>query len=84
MDIEKIIGEEGSATTFDSVLLVSDEAKTEVGTPFISGAKVEAVIEKQFKDKKVEIQRFKRKTGYRRKKGHRQNMTKVRIKKILL
>ncbi len=84
LDIEKIDGEEGSATTFESVLLVSDGEKTEVGTPLVANAKIEATVTKQFKDKKVEIQRFKRKTGYRRKKGHRQNLTKVLITKIKL
>ncbi|MBI2447981.1 50S ribosomal protein L21 [Candidatus Microgenomates bacterium] len=83
LDVEKITGEEGSTTTFESVLLVADDKKTDVGAPFVSGAKVEAIIEKQFKDKKVEIQRFKRKTGYRRRIGHRQTLTKIKIGKII-
>jgi len=82
LDIEKIDGEDGSKLSLDSVLLISDEADVKIGTPTVDGAKVEAEIVKQFKEKKVVIQKYKKKTGYRRRTGHRQQKTKVKITKI--
>lgn len=82
LDIEKIEGEDGSKLTLDSVLLVSDGEDVKIGTPIVDGARIEAEIVKQFKDKKVVIQKFKRKTGFRRRTGHRQMKTKVKIIKI--
>lgn len=82
LDIEKIFGDEGSKIAFD-VLLVGDGDNTKIGMPLVPGAKVEAQILKQFKGKKVEIMKFKRKTGYRRKRGHRQQYTKIKINKII-
>ena len=69
--------------TFDNVLLLSDGKKTEVGQPYIKGAKVTAeVLNPEFKDKKVIVFKFKRKTGYKVTQGHRQKYTTVRITKI--
>jgi large subunit ribosomal protein L21 len=82
LDIEKIEGEDGSKLSLDNVLLISDGTDVKIGTPIVEGAKIEAEIVKQFKDKKVVIQKFKRKTGYRRRTGHRQMKTKVKITKI--
>lgn len=81
LEIEKISGEKGETVKFDSLLL-SDDTKTEIGTPVLSKAKVAGEIIDQFKDDKVEVMKFKKKTGYRRKKGHRQQLTKVRITTI--
>lgn len=81
LEIEKIEGNEGDAVKLSDVLMVSDEKGTDVGTPIVS-AKVEATITRQFKAAKVEILKFKAKTGYRRKKGHRQQKTEVLITKI--
>jgi large subunit ribosomal protein L21 len=84
LDIEKLAGREGDKVSFDQVLLVADEdgEGVEVGKPFLSGKKVEAKIIKQYKDKKVMVIKFKSKVRYRRKKGHRQNKTMVKIDKI--
>jgi large subunit ribosomal protein L21 len=84
LDIERLIGKEGDKVSFDQVLLTSDEdgKNIEVGKPFLSGKKVEAKIEKQFRDDKVMVIKFKNKTRYRRKKGHRQNKTLIKIGKI--
>ncbi|MDD5341087.1 MAG: 50S ribosomal protein L21 [Patescibacteria group bacterium] len=83
-DIEKLIGKEGDKVSFDQILLIADEdgKSVELGKPFLSGKKVEAKIEKQFKDDKVMVIKFKNKTRYRRKKGHRQNKTLITISKI--
>lgn len=82
LEIEKIPGEEGQKVSFDQVLLFGEGEETKIGTPLVAGVTVEAEIVKQFKADKVEVVKFKRKTGYRRKKGHRQNLTKVKIIKI--
>lgn len=81
-DIEKIEGEKGGKAKLGEVLLVADDKDVKIGDPSIKGAEVEVEIKDQFKDKKVEIIRFKKKTGYKRKKGHRQQLTKVEVKKI--
>ena len=80
--IEKLEVEEGSAVTFDQVLMVGDGEKITVGTPSVDGATVEAKVLKNGKAKKVYVFKMKRKKNYRRKKGHRQPFTKVTIEKI--
>lgn len=80
--IEKFAGEAGEAIQFAEVLAVSDDAGLKVGTPFIGGAVVEAEIVKQGKQKKVIVFKYNAKKGYRRKNGHRQPYTRVRINKI--
>ncbi|GMQ95325.1 MAG: 50S ribosomal protein L21 [Patescibacteria group bacterium] len=83
--IEKLPGDhkEGEKITFDNVLLVSDEKGTTLGTPYIKGAKIEAVFEETGKRKKVIVIRFKAKSRHFVKKGHRQPYTKVKIKGIV-
>lgn len=76
--IEKIAGEAGSEVIFNEVLAI-DEI---VGTPFVSGASVKATIVKQAKDAKVIVFKKKRRQNYRRKNGHRQNITLVKITEL--
>ncbi|WP_067837377.1 50S ribosomal protein L21 [Amphibacillus sediminis] len=79
--VEKLAGEAGDTVTFDKVLFVSgDEVK--VGTPFVEGASVSAKVEKQGRQKKITVYKFKPKKNYHRKQGHRQPYTKVTIEKI--
>lgn len=76
--LEKLVGEEGSTIIFDEVLAVGET----IGAPIVEGASVKATILKQAKDKKVIVFKKKRRHNYRRKKGHRQNITIVKIKDI--
>ena len=76
--IEKIAGEEGSSVVFSEVLAKDDV----VGTPLVSGASVKATIVKQAKADKVIVFKKKRRQKYRRKNGHRQNITIVKIAEI--
>ena len=79
--VEKLGVEAGSTYTFDQVLAVSgDEVK--VGDPLVAGASVEASVIGDGKDKKITVYKYKRKTGYHKKQGHRQLYTKVKIEKI--
>jgi large subunit ribosomal protein L21 len=80
--IEKLAGEAGDAVKFSEVLMVSDDTGTQVGTPTLDGVAVDAEIVKQGKQKKIIVFKYKAKKGFRRKKGHRQPYTRVRINAI--
>ena len=72
----------GSEVTFDNILLISNEGDVKIGKPHIKGASVKAEVIGEAKGKKLVIFRFKRRKGIRRKTGHRQHYTKVRITEI--
>ena len=75
--------DEGSTFETDQVLLVkSGENEYKVGTPFVKDAKVAGIVLNHLKGKKIVVFKKKRRKGYRRKMGHRQNYTKVRITDI--
>lgn len=77
--VERIAGEAGSKITFDKVLAVGEGANLTLGTPLVPGAKVEAEIVEQFRGPKLIVFKMKRRKGYRRTHGHRQELTKVKI-----
>ena len=79
---EKLDVEEGKKVTFDSVVLVSDDKKVEVGAPYVKGVKVEGKVVAHGKGKKIIVYKYKAKKNYRRTQGHRQPYTKVEITKI--
>lgn len=79
--VEKLGAEAGTEVTFDQVLLVGDK-EVKVGTPTVAGASVQATVVAEGKGKKVVVYRYKRKTGYHKKNGHRQPFTQVKIEKI--
>ena len=79
--VEKLGVEAGETYTFDQVLAVSDNG-LKVGTPTVEGATVEASVIENGKAKKVVVYKYKRKTGYHKKNGHRQQYTAVKIEKI--
>ena len=80
--VEKLEANEGEKVVFDQVLLVSDDGKVKVGTPTVKNAKVEATVVKQGKAKKIVVFKYKAKKNERRKQGHRQPYTQVKIEKI--
>lgn len=83
IQVEKLTADPGGEVRFDSVLLVSDEkGDVKIGTPLLSGVTVLAEALEEFKGKKVVVGKFKRRKNYRRKKGHRQAYTSVKIKSI--
>jgi large subunit ribosomal protein L21 len=74
--------ESAKTVTFDRVLVVGGESAT-IGAPYVDGAKVEAeILEREFKGEKIDVIKFKRRKGYRRKQGHRQRYMKVRVTSI--
>ncbi len=81
--IEKIAGEVGDAVTLDKVLMVTNGEQVDVGRPVIEDAAVNARIVEQGKAKKILVFKYKRRKGYRRKQGHRQPFTAIRIDNIV-
>ena len=71
----------GETVTFDQVLAVNN-GELQIGCPTVAGATVTATVEKEGKGKKVIVYKYKRKTGYHKKNGHRQLFTQVKIEKI--
>ncbi len=81
--VEKLNIADGETVKFDKVLLVAEEGKLNVGKPYVDGAVVEGLVEKQDKAKKIIIFKYKAKKDYRKKQGHRQPYTQVKIEKIV-
>ena len=79
--VEKLEANVGDKVTFDKVLVVSD-AETVFGAPYIAGKTVSATVVEQGKAKKIVVYKYKRKSGYHKKNGHRQLYTKVKIDSI--
>ena len=80
--IEKLDAEAGKAVTFDRVLAVINGEATTFGAPTVDGASVTAEVVKNGKAKKIIVFKMKRRKNYRRKQGHRQPYTQVKINKI--
>ena len=76
--VEKLEANEGETVVFDKVLMVNGK----IGNPYVEGAKVSAVVEKQGKAKKIIVFKYKAKKNYHKKQGHRQPFTKVQITTI--
>ncbi len=81
--IEKLGVEDGATVTFDKVLAVAADALT-VGAPYVAGAAVEASVVKSGRGKKIYVLKYKAKKNEKKKIGHRQDYTKVRITKIVV
>ena len=79
--VEKLDVEAGNTYTFDKVLMVGGDNVT-VGNPYVDGVSVEATVDKQGKQKKILVFKYKAKKKYRRKNGHRQPYTKLTVTKI--
>lgn len=82
--VEKLDVEEGTNIDFDKVLLVSNEGDVAAGKPYVDGAKVIASVLEQGKGKKIIVFKYKAKKNYKRKQGHRQPYTKVKIENIVV
>lgn len=80
---QPVIYPEGAKITFDQVLLLDDGSTTKVGAPYVSGAKVSAtVVVPSAKGKKVDVVKYRPKSRYYKKNGHRQPFTEVKIESI--
>jgi large subunit ribosomal protein L21 len=79
LTVEKLIAEAGTVVQFDQVLMVGGEGKSTVGAPLVAGAVVTATVLDQTRGDKIIVFKKKRRKNYRRKKGHRQFETVLRI-----
>ncbi|MBM4313082.1 MAG: 50S ribosomal protein L21 [Deltaproteobacteria bacterium] len=80
--IEKINGDKGDTVVFDQVLMVEKEGEFQIGRPVVAGAKVTGEILALTKAPKLTVFKMKKRKGYRKKTGHRQQLTSLRIKEI--
>ena len=80
--IPRIDLEVGSTLVLDQVLLLKDGETLKIGTPTVAGAKVEAEVVRHARAPKIIVGKFKRRKGYRRRKGHRQDYTEIKIRSI--
>ena len=83
LKLEKLEGEKGAQVELSKVLLVADGEKVKVGTPTVQGAKVVSEIVRQGRGPKIIVFKFKRRKKSRRRTGHRQAQTTVRVKEIV-
>ena len=81
--VEKLNAEPGEMVEIKDVLLIDNGKNPLIGTPFVSGARVEATVVEQMRDRKVIIFKKTRRHNYRRKNGHRQSLTVLKITKII-
>ncbi len=82
VDVDLRDATEKESLVFERVLMVRDDSDTRVGTPTLKGARVVATVLGEVKGKKIVVRKFKRRKNYRRKQGHRQRYTRVRIESI--
>ncbi len=82
IEVEKLEGKEGDVVNIDDVLFVTDGKKATVGTPVVKGAAVKATLIAQKRAPKITVFKKKRRQNYRRKKGHRQQLTVLQITDI--
>jgi len=80
--VEKLPGAVGESIELDQVLLVGGEGETRVGTPLVEGVKIVGTITDQGRAPKITVFKMKRRKGYRRKTGHRQDYTEIRVDSI--
>ncbi len=83
LELEKLDGEVGKSIIFDEVLLIGSGKDIQIGTPYIKNAQVEAKILEQKKGRKVVVFKYRPKKRYRRKRGSRQLLTRIKIEKIV-
>ncbi len=84
LSVEKLTGAKGDEVIFDQVLMVGGDEDTRIGRPTVAGAQVVGEIVNQVKGPKINVFKMKRRKGYKKKTGHRQELTRMRIKKIAI
>jgi large subunit ribosomal protein L21 len=82
IEVDRLHIEEGSKLDLDQVLLVSNDDEVKVGTPTVKGARVQATVLEHFKGRKIIVIKYIPRERYRRKRGHRQQYTRLQIDEI--
>lgn len=80
--VNRLSEEAGASVKFDQVLLIDEDGKVKVGTPVVKGANVDAKVMDHVRGDKVKVFKKKRRKGYQKESGHRQDLSKVLIEKI--
>jgi len=80
--LEKLPGKIGDSISFDKVLMTSDGDNVNLGNPYLEDSRVMGRIARHGKDRKIVVFKYKRRKGYRRKQGHRQNFTLIKVEDI--
>jgi large subunit ribosomal protein L21 len=82
LDVPRLQADPGKSLTFDRVLMVADGDTISVGAPFVQGASLTAEVVEHRRGPKLRIFKFKRRRGYRRRRGHRDDLTRIRVTAI--
>ena len=82
IDVDRLPNEVGESIEIDDVLLVVNEDSTMIGQPLVEGASVSTTVVEQFRGTKIIVYKYRQRTNYRRKQGHRQYYTRLRIDDI--
>ncbi len=82
LKVEKLDGVAGETLTIDKVLMIKDDNGTRIGSPTVQNARVVAEVIEQGRNKKIVVYKYKKRKNYRRKQGHRQAFTRIKIEKI--
>jgi large subunit ribosomal protein L21 len=80
--IDRMAEIEGESVVFDSVLMLSGEGKAQFGQPYLKGIKIEALVEKHGKEKKIIVYKYNKRKRYRKKQGHRKQYTLIKVRDI--
>ncbi|MAS34217.1 MAG: 50S ribosomal protein L21 [Anaerolineaceae bacterium] len=84
IDVERLPHEVNDNIELEDILLIGDGDNTVIGQPVVEGAKVKATVVDQGRDKKIIVFKYRQRTNYRRKRGHRQYFTRLRVDEIVV
>ena len=82
LKVQKVANEKGEVMEFKTVLLLRDDKKVKIGAPYVKGAAVKTVVEDHGRGDKIIVFKYKRRKRYRRRNGHRQNYSVLRVEEI--
>ncbi len=81
--VDKLDGKIGDKIEFDKVIMIGGTEEVKIGTPYLQGVKIAGTLENHLKDRKIIVYKYKRRKGYRRKRGHRQQYSYIKVDDIV-
>lgn len=84
LDVELIEYPKTKKVSFDKIMLISDDKQFLLGQPYVENAQVKATVLEDIKDDKILVFKYKKKTGYKKTQGHRQNYTRIKVNEIVI
>ena len=82
LTVQKVATEKGEVMEFDKVLLLRDDKNVKIGEPYVKGATVKTVVEEHIRGDKIIVFKYKKRKRYRRRRGHRQDYSVLRVEEI--